>query len=303
MTLMQLRYVIEVSQAASMNEAAKRLFISQPTLSTAIKDLEEELGVDLFMRSSRGIQVTPEGKEFLGYAKQVVEQYELIESRYVNKTNVKKKFSVSMQHYTFAVHAFVDLVKQFGMDDYDFAVYETRTWDVIENVKNHKSEVGVLYLNDFNRQVLTKMFKDRDLTFTPVFDCHVYAYLWKEHPLADRECVTLEELSDYPCLAFDQGDNNSFYFAEELFSTHEYKKIIHASDRATLLNLFVGMNGYTLCCGIICEDLNGSDYRAVRLDTDELMTIGYLKRKGTPLSELGQLYVEEMAKYKDQVMQ
>jgi len=303
MTLTQLKYVIELSRSTSMNEAAGHLYISQPSLSTAIRDLEEEIGVELFVRSNRGVHMTPEGKEFLGYARRIIEQYELAEARYIDKTNIRKKFSVSMQHYTFAVNAFVELVKQFNMEDYDFAVYETRTGDVILNVKNFKSELGILYLNDFNRQALTKIFADSGLSFHALFDCHIYAYMWKKHPLAQKEKVTLDELAEYPCLAFDQGENNSYYFAEELFSTHEYKKIIHASDRATLLNLFVGMNGYTLCSGIICEDLNGSEYTAVRLDSDEKMTIGYLKRKGAPLSELGRLYVEEISKYRGQILE
>ncbi len=302
MTLTQLKYVIEVANAASMNEAAHRLFISQPSLSASIKELEEELGCDLFVRSNRGIKVTPHGEEFLGYARQVVEQYDLLENRFIFKDKMKKKFSVSMQHYTFAVDAFIKMVKQFGMDDYDFSVYETSTGSVIENVQSFKSEVGILYLNSFNEQVLTKLFAEKDLVFQKLFDCHVYAYLWKGHPLAGQTKVSLEELSEYPCLAFDQGEKNSFYFAEELFPTHEYKQIIHASDRATLLNLFVGMNGFTLCSGIICEQLNGDDYCAVRLDTEEIMTIGYIQHKGIPLSEMGQMYIQEVLKYKDNVL-
>lgn len=303
MTLNQLKYVIEVSTSSSMNEAARNLFISQPSLSAAIHELEEEIGVELFIRSNRGIQVTPEGKEFLGYARQVVEQYDLIEARYVSKSETKKRFSVSMQHYTFAVNAFMEVAKKYGFDEYDFSVYETRTNDVIQNVKNFRSEIGILYLNDFNEKVLKKIFSENEISFHKLFDCHIYAYITKNHPLANRERVTLEELSEYPCLAFDQGENNSFYFAEELYSTFEYKQIIHASDRATLLNLFVGMNGFTLCSGIICSDLNGDEYRAVRLDSEDLMTIGYIKRKGIPLSPIGQLYIEEIEKYKEKVLE
>jgi len=216
MTLNQLRYVIEVANSTSMNEAARNLFISQPSLSAAIHELEAEIGMDIFIRSNRGITATPEGKEFLGYARQVVEQYELVEARYISKSETKKRFSVSMQHYTFAVNAFIEVAKKFGLDDYDFSVYETRTNDVIQNVKNFKSEIGILYINDFNEQVLRKIFTENDISFHKLFDCHIYAYITKKHPLANKERVSLEELSEYPCLAFDQGDSNSFYFAEEL---------------------------------------------------------------------------------------
>lgn len=302
MTLAQLRYAITVAGASSMNEAARKLFISQPSLSAAIKELEAEVGVELFKRTNRGISVTPEGEEFIGYARQVVEQYNLIESKYILKENTKKKFGVSMQHYTFAVKAFVEMVKQFGMDEYEFEIHETKTYDVIEDVKNCKSEIGVLYINDFNKKVLTKLFHQSGVEFHELLKCHIYVYLWKGHPLASKKEITLEKLEEYPCLSFDQGHNNSFYFAEEVLSTYDYKRLIKANDRATFLNLMIGLNGYTLCSGIMCEELNGSDYCAVKLKSDEIMTIGYISRKGVPISPLGKKYLEEIGKYKDKAL-
>lgn len=302
MTLAQLRYAITVAGASSMNEAAGKLFISQPSLSASIKELEAEVGVELFKRTNRGISVTPEGEEFIGYARQVVEQYNLIESKYILKENTKKKFGVSMQHYTFAVKAFVEMVKQFGMDEYEFEIHETKTYDVIEDVKNCKSEIGVLYINDFNKKVLTKLFHQSGVEFHELLKCHIYVYLWKGHPLASKKEITLEELEEYPCLSFDQGQNNSFYFAEEVLSTYDYKRLIKANDRATFLNLIIGLNGYTLCSGIMCEELNGSDYCAVKLKSDEIMTIGYISRKGVPISPLGKKYLEEISKYKDKAL-
>ncbi len=301
MTLQQLRYAIMIADCGSMNEAAKRLFISQPSLSGTMKELEEEIGADIFFRSNRGIIITPEGEEFLSYARQVVDQYHLLENRYIEK-NSKKKFSVSMQHYTFAVKAFVELVKKVGMEQYEFAVHETKTFEVIENVKNFKSELGVLYLNDFNEQVLTKILRENSLEFQELFQCDTYVYLWGEHPLANQELITMKELEDYPCLAFEQGKNNSFYLAEEVMSTYEYKRIIKADDRATLLNLMVGLHGYTLCSGIICEELNGDDYKAVPLFESQKMRIGYIKRKGSNISSLGELYIKELQKYQDRVL-
>lgn len=302
MTLAQLRYAITVASASSMNEAARKLFISQPSLSASIKELEEEVGVELFKRTNRGISVTLEGEEFIGYARQVVEQYNLIESKYILKENTKKKFGVSMQHYTFAVKAFVEMVKQFGMDEYEFEIHETKTYDVIEDVKNCKSEIGILYLNDFNKKVLTKLFHESAVEFHELLKCHIYVYLWKGHPLASKEEITLEELEEYPCLSFDQGHNNSFYFAEEVLSTYDYKRLIKANDRATFLNLMIGLNGYTLCSGIMCEELNGSDYCAIKLKSDEIMTIGYIARKGVQVSPLGKKYLEEISKYKDKAL-
>ena len=302
MTLTQLRYAITVANSDSMNEAARNLFISQPSLSAAIKELEEEAGIEIFRRTNRGISVTPEGEEFIGYARQVVEQYNLIENKYIDKKESKKKFSVSMQHYTFAVSAFVEMVKQFGMDEYEFEVRETKTYDVIEDVKNYKSEIGILYLNEFNNKVLTKLFHESGVEFHEILKCSIYVYMWKNHPLAHKKEIKLEELEEYPCLSFDQGHNNSFYFAEEVLSTYDYKRLIKANDRATVLNLMVGLNGYTLCSGIICEELNGSDYVAVKLKSDEEMTIGYIARKGVTISPLGKKYIEEISKYKDKAL-
>lgn len=296
MTLQQLQQVITIADCGSMNEAAKKLFVSQPNLSSVVKELEEETGITIFLRSNRGIVITPEGEEFIGYARQVSEQYKLLESRYITQT-AKKKFSVSMQHYTFAVKAFVEMVKKVGMDEYEFAVHETKTHEVIDNVKNMKSELGVLYLNDFNAQVMEKLLKESGLIFEELFTCDTYVYLWKNHPLAAKSIIAMDELEAYPCLAFEQGRNNSFYFAEEMKSTYQYKKIIKADDRATLLNLMVGLNGYTLCSGIITEELNGDDYIAVPLQESEKMRIGYIRHKGAKISPIGEIYIEELKKY------
>ena len=296
MTLQQLRYALTIADCGSMNEAAKQLFISQPSLSETMKELENEIGLEIFLRSNRGIVITPEGEEFLGYARQVTEQYRLLQAKYIEK-KTKEKFSVSTQHYTFAVKAFVEMVKQVGMDEYEFAVHETKTHEVIDNVRNMKSEIGVLYLNDFNQQVMEKIFKENSLVFEELFTCDTFVYIWRNHPLADKKMISMKELEDYPCLAFEQGKNNSFYFAEEMKSTYEYKKIIKADDRATLLNLMVGLNGYTLCSGIINEELNGDDYIAIPLKETEKMRIGFIRHKGTKISPIGELYISELKKY------
>lgn len=298
MTLAQLKYVTTIASCGSMNEAARILYMSQPSLSASVRELEDEIGIEIFRRTNRGITVTVDGEEFLGYARQVMDQFRLVEAKYIEKQNEKKKFSVSMQHYTFAVNAFVKTVKKYGMDTYEFAVHETKTRDVIEDVKSFRSEIGILYLNQFNRQVIEKLLKESGLVFHELLNCKVYVYLAKSHPLAKEKEISIEQLDEYPCLSFEQGDSNSFYFAEEVLSTYDYKQIIKANDRATMLNLMVGLNGFTLCSGIICEELNGEDYAAVLLKTDEVMTIGYIVRKGVPISMIGKEYLAELAEYK-----
>lgn len=302
MTLIQLKYAVCAAGENSMNDAAKKLYISQPSLSGAIASLEKEVEIQIFNKSKTGISLTTEGEEFIGYARQVLEQYELLEAKYITKKESKQKFSVSMQHYTFAVQAFIETIKQYGMNDYEFEIYEETTHRVIENVRNCRSELGILYLNNFNRQVLQKIFAEYRLAFHPIFDCGLYVYMAKTHPLAGKKRIELEELLEYPCLSFSQGTHNSFYYAEEVLSTIPYKKLIKASDRATLLNLMIGIHGYTICSGIICEELNGADYAAVRLNSDENMTIGYLTRKDIHISKIGRDYLAALGKFKDKVM-
>lgn len=300
MTLQQLRYALVIAQSGSMNEAAKKLFISQPSLSGAMKELEEEVGCTFFLRSNRGVSITPEGEEFLGYAKQIIDQYQLLEQRYFDKER-KERFAVSTQHYSFAVNAFVEVVSQEGMDAaYDFAIFETRTHEVIMDVRNFKSELGILYLTEFNESVLKKLFREHNLEFHPLFSCDTYVYLWSGHPLAQEREISMDQLQAYPCLAFDQGQDNSFFLAEEMKSTYDYRRIIRANDRATMLNLMSGLNGYTLCSGVVDDMLNGGDYKAIPLVESERIHIGYIRRRGSTLSELGQRYVEALMRYANQ---
>lgn len=301
MTLQQLRYVITISETGSLNKAAELLYVAQPSLTGAVKELEKELGITIFHRSGRGVSLTNEGLEFITYARQVYYQYETLMGKYGKAGKRRKKFGVSAQHYSFAVKSFVETVKQFDAEKYDFAIRETTTKDVIDDVLTSKSEVGILYLSDFNRKAIEKILKRNELEFHPLTECDAYVYMWKGHPLADKESVGFDELADYPCLSFEQGAEASFYFAEEIFSTNEYPRTVKATDRATMLNLMVGLNGYTLCSGIICEELNGSDYIAVPLKTEDSadgkMEIGYIVKNKTVLSSVGELYIKELCKY------
>ena len=299
MTLTQLNYLITIAETKSLNKAAEQLYVSQPSLTNAIKELEKELGITLFYRSGRGVTLTNDGTEFLLYAKQIYGQYESVLEKYGKGGSYKKKFGVSTQHYSFAVKAFVDMAKEFDMSKYEFALRETKTMEVISDVNTMKSEIGILYLSDFNRKVIEKLLKSYDLEFHHLVDCQAYVYIWKDHPLAKEASISFAQLNGYPCLSFEQGDNSSFYFAEEILSTNEYSQVIKANDRATMLNLMVGLNGYTLCSGIICEELNGNDFVAVPFRDDaqnpnSVMEIGYIVKKNTVRSKMGELYIEKL---------
>ncbi|WP_177976722.1 LysR family transcriptional regulator [Brotaphodocola sp.] len=297
MTLLQLKYAVTAATAGTISEAAKQLFITQPSLTSAIHELENELGITIFQRTNKGILVSAEGEEFLGYARQVIEQTNLIEERYLGTAPLKHQFCVSTQHYSFAVEAFVELLHQYGGEEYDFRIRETQTYEIIEDVARLRSEVGILYLNKFNETILQKTLKEHDLKFHPLFVAHPHVFVSSFSPLAKKERITLEDLAPYPRLSYEQGEHNSFYFSEEILSTRESKKDIVVRDRATLFNLLIGVNGYTICSGVISEELNGKNIVAVPLDVDDYMEIGYITHKKMQPGRFGMLYIEALKRY------
>lgn len=303
MTIQQLNYVITISEKGSLNKAAEVLYVTQPSLTSAVRELEKELGITLFNRGGKGVTLTNDGAEFIQYARQVVAQYDRLLEKYGKGGNLRKKFGISAQHYSFAVKSFVEMVKQFDTDEYEFAIRETRTREVIEDVTTGRSEIGILFLSGFNRKAIGKFLKSSQLEFHPLIECEPYVYLWKGHPLAGQKSIRLEELRDYPCLSFEQGPSGSFYFAEEILSTYDYIRTIKATDRATMLNLMVGLNGYTLCSGIICEELNGPEYVAVAFEGEDeeiaagTMEIGYIVKENMLLSKMGEKYIRELKRY------
>ncbi|TWS94592.1 LysR family transcriptional regulator [Streptococcus sp. sy018] len=296
MRIQQLHYIIKIVETGSINEAAKQLFITQPSLSHAVRELEQEMGIEIFIRHSKGITLTRDGVEFLSYARQVVEQTSLLEERYKNQTPNRELFSVSSQHYSFVVNAFVALLKGIDMSQYELFLRETRTWEIIDDVKNFRSEIGVLFLNNYNRDVLTKMFEDNQLTYASLFKAHPHIFVSKDNPLSQRERVSLDELADFPYLSYDQGFHNSFYFSEEILSQMSHKKSIVVSDRATLFNLMVGLNGYTLATGIINSQLNDHNIASIPLDIDDEIEIVYLKHQKANLSKMGEKFLTYLMK-------
>ena len=297
MTLQQLRYVTTIANIGSISEAAKRLFVSQPSLTKAIKELEKEMGITIFDRTNKGITVSKEGERFLGYARQVLEQATLLEEQYKSNKGGKKQFSVSTQHYSFAVNAFIDLINQSDVDSYDFSLRETQTYEIIDDVAHMKSEIGLLYYNDFNRPVLEKLIHTNELTFTELFTASPHIFIGKQHPLATKKMVSMNELEPYPYVSFEQGDHNSFYFSEEIFSTVVRPKHIRVRDRASLFSLLIGLNGYTVSSGDIDKEFNGESIISVPLAEEGIMHIGYITNNKMQRSRLGQEYINALEQY------
>lgn len=297
MRIQQLEYLEKIAEIGSINEAAKSLYLSQPTLSSAIKELENEMGICILHRSKLGVSLTEEGREFLTYAKQVTDQVDLLEKRYKNSNKRDSRLSISSQHYAFSVHAFVEFIEKHQADSYQFTLRETETQNILDDVASFRSEIGILFLNDFNRKVLEKLFEEKNLVFSTLFFAAPHIFISKENPLATKSIVTLADLTDLPYLSFEQGNSNSFYFSEEILSTRSYKKHIKVSDRATIFNLMVGLNGYTFSTGIISSELNDDSIVAIPLDLPDRMEIGWIKSQRTNLSSLGTHYLDTLKKH------
>ncbi|HGI1894600.1 TPA: LysR family transcriptional regulator [Streptococcus agalactiae] len=292
MRIQQLQYVIKIVETGSMNEAAKQLYITQPSLSNAVRNLETEMGIQIFIRNPKGITLTKDGMEFLSYARQILEQTALLEERYKGDNTSRELFSVSSQHYAFVVNAFVALFNGTDMTQYELFLRETRTWEIIDDVKNFRSEIGVLFLNSYNRDVLTKLFDDNSLIASTLFTTTPHIFVSKSNPLANRKKLSMKDLEDYPYLSYDQGLHNSFYFSEEMMSQIPHPKSIVVSDRATLFNLMIGLDGYTVATGILNSKLNGDEIVAIPLDVDDVIDIVYIRHDKANLSKMGQKFID-----------
>ena len=297
MTLQQLKYIIVIAETGSITMAAERLFIAQPSLSKAVAELEKEMGISIFNRSNRGVYLSEEGTKFLSYARQIVEQAELLESEYKAAPPPNRAFAVSSQHYAFVVNAFVELVREYGREKYEFSLRELKTAEIIEDVRTHRSDIGVLYLSKFNREVVRHILQSEDLKFESLFTAKPHVFVSRNNPLVGRKTVTLDELKAFPRLTYDQGVKNSFYFAEELHITAESPKNIVVSDRATLFNLLIGLDGYTISSGVLSSDLNGDNIVSIPLESDEAMEIGYVTTTDRPMNSITLRYIEHLRQY------
>lgn len=293
MTLQQLRYLIAVAEHGSMNSAAQALYVSQSNLSTAIKELEGELGITIFTRSNRGVALTNDGTELLGYARQVIEQADMLEARYARGDHGTLRLAVSTQHYHFSLQAFINVTETIDADKYDLVLRECATHEIIEDVRTFRSEIGIIYLDDFNRRVLGHALDEAGLSFTPLFEAQAHVFVGENHPLAKLDRVRPEDLTPYPRYSFEQGTTNSFYYSEEPLGYLPHDKNIRFSDRGTLTNLLTSFNGYTISSGVLSNEmLHG--VTAIPLDMDETMQVGYIMQRQLRPSELLERYIGEL---------
>ena len=300
MNITQLKYVLEVTASSSMREASTKLYVTQPALSASIRDLENELGILIFERTNKGISLTEAGREFIGYAKRAVGQYEILEDRYLSKDSDRERFSVSTQHYNFAMKAFTDVIKKMEPDKYVFYIHETKTKEVLDDVRNLRSEVGIISFSGSNEAVIKKLFRDYQLEFTPLMRRDTYVYVWKNHELAGLKEISIEEMREYPCVSFDQTSDSKFYLTEEAMADYAFDKMIKSDDRATSMEIIAELGGYSIGSGMLSEDnaiLQG--LVAIKLKEEDPLTIGYITRKGSSHSIYGEAYIEELLRYRE----
>ena len=300
MNINQLKYVLEVAGSSSMRDASTKLYVSQPALSASIHELENELGILIFDRTNKGISLTDAGREFLVYARKAVGQYEILEDRYLSKDMDKEHFSVSTQHYNFAIRAFTDVIKKMQPVKYVFSIHETKTKEVLDDVRNLKSEVGILSFSGSNEAVIKKLFRDYQLDFIPLMKRETYVYVWKNHIFADRKEISIEEMQEYPCISFDQGDDGNFYLTEEAMADYSFERMIKSDDRATTMEIIADLGGYSIGSGMLSEEnaiLQG--LKAIKLKEEDPLTIGYITRKGNSVSKYGEAYIKELLQYKE----
>lgn len=285
MTLQQLKYADAVATYGSISEAARRMFATQPTLTESIHMLEEELRTALFTRTTRGISVTREGEEFLASARQILDDAARITEKYTGKSVRRPQFAVSCQHFAFAVEAFMEIVKEAQSDAYDFTLRETVTSEIIDDVARHRSEIGILYLSSRNERVLRKIFKKEDLVFEELYTAQPHVFLGRRHPLAKKKAIIPSELDAFPYLTYEQGAENALYFAEEVMPAIDRKRNIRVRDRATMTNLVLGLNGFTVASGAHAKAYN-PEIISIPLKLGETIHVGILRRMGiTPSAQ------------------
>ena len=300
MNINQLKYVLEIAASSSMREASTKLYVSQPALSASIRELEEELGILIFERTNKGISLTDQGRDFISYAKKAVGQYEILEDRYLSKNSDKERFSVSTQHYNFAIKAFTNVIKKMQPEKFVFSIHETKTKEVLDDVRSLKSEVGIVSFSGSNESVLKKLFRDYSLNFTPLMTRETYVYVWRNHKLAGQKEISIDEMQEYPCVSFDQSNDSNFYLTEEAMADFSFDKMIKSDDRATTMEIIAELGGYSIGSGMLSgEDAILKGLVSIKLKEEDPLVIGYITRKGSLMSVYGSMYVEELLKYKE----
>lgn len=305
MTLLQLNYIMEIYNCGSINKAAQNLFVSQSTISSSIKELEEEINTTIFLRSNRGIEITDEGREFLNYIRPIVEQQKKIQNLYSNKKSLpESRLNISTQRYPFCAKAFVDFLENQTKGKYEFRFKEVGMYQSIEDVSQKQSEVGIVFISSITEKFMARVFNTKEVEFHELRRVPPHVFLRRDHPLANNKSIHVKQLIDYPYVVFIQNDNESLNFSEEVIlegSIH-YTKLIYVNDRATVYNVISYSNAFSTGSGILIPGFN--DPRVISLpladDTEEIR-IGWIKHKDRELTEEATQFISYLVKTLDEL--
>ncbi len=284
MTLQQLNYLIAIAEFGSITEAAEHLYISQPTLSESIRNLEREMGISAFVRTKKGVVLTREGEELLSFARSTVEQADLMKQRFSRNETDKARFAVSTQHYDFSVRAFIQVVNNHDTSGFDYIFRDTETSEIIDDVASGRSELGVLYLASHNRDVLSKILQKKELVFREIATVSPHVLLSTDSPLADKDLIQVDDLLNYPYIVVEQREKNAFFFSEQYLPMLDFCKTVLVNDRATLQALISGMNGFTVSVDGN-QEYGKNGIISKPLDYDCSIHVGIIQREKTNLSD------------------
>lgn len=299
MTFQQLKYVIKIVETGSISAAAKELYISQPSLSKAVMELENELDTTLFIREKTGIRLTEDGNQFVVRAKQIIDQMDMLEKSFSEKSETKTTFSIASHHYNFVVAAFTQLIKELGEDSFDFAIKEMPTSYIIDDVKHGYSELGIIYLSKFNNEVIKKRLQNEGLEFKNLFRETPHVCIADNNSLAKEDLITFNDLKDMPRISYEQKYDDSYFFYEELHSACSTSKDITVLDKATLIYMLKELNAYTISTSVLGARSREAGAVTIPLDSDEYMDIGYIHLAGRPLSEMAERLLELVVEKKE----
>jgi DNA-binding transcriptional LysR family regulator len=290
MNFQQCRYVEVVARVGSFSQAAKELYMTQPNLSCSIKDLENELGVQLFTRSNTGARLTEDGHDFLKYAKRIIGELDLLQQRYHDE--FKKSFTVASHHYDFLSSPLAKVAQEFKQDYQEFQTIETTTKKILDSVASFEADLGIIYLDDENEHILSSALQYHDLEFTSLGEFPTRVFLRRDHPLAHKSVISETDLKGYNQIRFRQ-EQSGLNFDEDALDIHDQQRILYSNDRGTVMNLLCATDAYASGLGIVNSFVK-DQIVLIPLQNSPKHTLGYVTNRKKKLSDIGASFINEI---------
>ena len=300
MTIQQCKYVLEILKKGSFNEAAKTLYIAQSSLSAAVKSLESELNIKIFERSNNGVCLTSDGAEFVRYASQIIEQNDFILAKYKSEQRYQKLY-IATQHYDFVADIFGKMLNTVTDDSYKISLIETKTYNVINDVENGYCDIGIIAIKNTDFDIMKRILINKKLNFTPLFKTSPHVFVRKKHPVCNQNILTYTQLMQYPFVSYEQGNHNVSFFTEEIMESIDVKKHIEISDRASLMNVLMTTDSYTIGTGIMPSALNEGKIISIPLESSSYYNIGYIFHTDRKCSDLTAHFINMLEELVEQI--